>query len=74
MARDITGRAVDRYKKRHAGALARFRNMVPAGPTAELLTPAALGKKLGSMSGDERIALSRLIGEDKMLELMKNAS
>lgn len=47
---------------------------MPIGPNAVEMTPAELKSTLGGMTGEQRLALANVLGEDAMLEMMRRAS
>lgn len=69
------GRAVARVSQRVGSVTRKFTaEIMPIGPEAVSMSPAELRKTLGSMSGEERLALSNVIGEEAMLEMMRVAA
>lgn len=75
MRKDIMGRATARVSERVTRVTQRFtEELMPIGPDAAEMTPAELKNQLNSMSGEQRLALSKVIGEERMMEMMRVAS
>ena len=68
--RDPSGAAVERLQSRLKAATERFNLRFPLGPYKMELTPAEMRRQISRLTPDERIELTRQVGEDEMLRRM----
>ena len=73
MKKDITRKAVETFQTVLERAIDQMGTIVPYGPSTVAVTPKELARKLEQLGPDGRANLATRIGENEMLELMRQA-
>ena len=72
MERDITGRAVQQSAKIVQRVMERVQQKVPLGPSNVRMTPEELKKEVARMRGEPLLRMAEILGDEEVLDAMRN--
>lgn len=74
MKEDITRKAIERSLSATQRALAEMERQMPFGPNQVQMSPAELQKNLRNAKGETLLALMSVLGEAKVMEMLRDGS